>query len=797
MALTKISTGGVKDDAASQAKIADEAVDEARLQISNAGTNGQFLQKQSGNTGGLTWSDVPAQYTHPNHSGEVTSTADGAQVIADNVVDEANLKVSNTPTNGQLLSAQSGNTGGLTWTDPPASSPQFEATASGAITAGKPVIINSNGTVTQVAESYTDISTTKLEGQWHNAATYWPKVVWDDSSKKGIVTWTPQSNNGYAHYASFEVSDAGITSNSSSGFLSPDITWHDTAWDPVNNRIIAFASAKSPNNDLRARVGRITGNTVTWGTEYQVENNTGSGLTASYNGSGKFVLTWKDNSNNYKGCVATLGSGSSYTTLTFGSIITIQSSTGSGGGTRTSEVDDNGKHITLWSLTPAGSRYAGFAVKMCVLSVSGTTLSAGSAVYIEGSDQKEYETGSNPPICVFDSDQNKFLLAFEFLHGGNNDQTYYQNLLCRNLSISGTSITASSSSTITTTNISEGLSGAYDPNKDRFVVYWTTGTDLKETYVTISGTSAPTIGTTNTTADVGNALKQQQSLWLPSLNRSLIISKQDGSSYGKMVSFQYTSILSNLTNSNFIGLAASSVSSGATATIDVTGATNTGVSGLTVGSNYYVLGSGALSTSGSTFAGKAVAANKLIVDYLKPSGSWEVVSTHVLTGTTSDIGWTGWSSDYAQYKVVFSGCYNSDQNLMRIRFYTDSTSGNTGSLVTSSAYKRTGLKTTYGSTTYTVDAGTSSYFYPQVASFGTETNNGELIFPMKTSGHTGPHQCYGEWLGHADHWSNLTCELDANTTHILTGIHIYFTANNSLTAKAPTSGRVTLLRMKV
>ena len=32
MALAKISTGGVKADAASQAKITDEAVDEARLQ---------------------------------------------------------------------------------------------------------------------------------------------------------------------------------------------------------------------------------------------------------------------------------------------------------------------------------------------------------------------------------------------------------------------------------------------------------------------------------------------------------------------------------------------------------------------------------------------------------------------------------------------------------------------------------------------------------------------------------------------------------------------------------------------
>jgi len=54
-------------------------------------------------------------YVHPNHTGEVTSTADGATVIADNVVDEANLKVSNAPTNGYFLSAQSGNTGGLTW----------------------------------------------------------------------------------------------------------------------------------------------------------------------------------------------------------------------------------------------------------------------------------------------------------------------------------------------------------------------------------------------------------------------------------------------------------------------------------------------------------------------------------------------------------------------------------------------------------------------------------------------------------------------------------------------------------
>ena len=61
--------------------------------------------------------DTNTVYTHPNHSGEVTSSADGATVIADNIVDEANLKISNSAVNGYMLTAQSGNTGGLTWAE--------------------------------------------------------------------------------------------------------------------------------------------------------------------------------------------------------------------------------------------------------------------------------------------------------------------------------------------------------------------------------------------------------------------------------------------------------------------------------------------------------------------------------------------------------------------------------------------------------------------------------------------------------------------------------------------------------
>ncbi len=56
-------------------------------------------------------------YVHPNHSGEVTSTADGAQVVTDNVIDEANLKVDNSPTNDYVLTAKSSAAGGLTWAE--------------------------------------------------------------------------------------------------------------------------------------------------------------------------------------------------------------------------------------------------------------------------------------------------------------------------------------------------------------------------------------------------------------------------------------------------------------------------------------------------------------------------------------------------------------------------------------------------------------------------------------------------------------------------------------------------------
>ena len=112
-----VDSAEIADGAVDLDHMSSQSVDEDNLLIDNAGSNGQWLQKQSGGTGGMIWATI-TPYTHPNHSGEVTSTADGATVIASNIVDEDNLKISNAGTNGDYLTKQSGDTGGLTWFTP-------------------------------------------------------------------------------------------------------------------------------------------------------------------------------------------------------------------------------------------------------------------------------------------------------------------------------------------------------------------------------------------------------------------------------------------------------------------------------------------------------------------------------------------------------------------------------------------------------------------------------------------------------------------------------------------------------
>ena len=139
---------------AAQGTAADAALPKAGGAMTGAITTNSTFDGRDVATDGTKLDGIAASannYVHPNHSGEVTSTADGATVIADNIVDEANLKVSNTPTNGYFLSAQSGNTGGMTWAE-------VDALPSQTSNSGK--YLTTNGSAASWATLDTDANTT-------------------------------------------------------------------------------------------------------------------------------------------------------------------------------------------------------------------------------------------------------------------------------------------------------------------------------------------------------------------------------------------------------------------------------------------------------------------------------------------------------------------------------------------------------------------------------------------------------------------------------------------------------------
>jgi len=92
-----LTSSDISDGIISTAKIADDAATAAKIANS---VNSAITANTS-------------KTTNATHSGEVTGS--GALTIADNVVDEANLKVSNSAVNGYVLTARSGNNGQMTW----------------------------------------------------------------------------------------------------------------------------------------------------------------------------------------------------------------------------------------------------------------------------------------------------------------------------------------------------------------------------------------------------------------------------------------------------------------------------------------------------------------------------------------------------------------------------------------------------------------------------------------------------------------------------------------------------------
>ena len=111
---TSLVTTGALDSGSITSGFGNINIGSSTITTSGAVTTGAITAPSISGSSGSTTGNAATVTTNANLTGEVTSSGN-ATTIADNMVDEANLKVSNAPTNAYVLTARSGNTGGMTW----------------------------------------------------------------------------------------------------------------------------------------------------------------------------------------------------------------------------------------------------------------------------------------------------------------------------------------------------------------------------------------------------------------------------------------------------------------------------------------------------------------------------------------------------------------------------------------------------------------------------------------------------------------------------------------------------------
>jgi len=451
----------------------------------------------------------------------------------------------------------------------------IDFTASGAISAGDVVVLNSNGTVSTVTETAvaaSDGSSNAIGGSIYN---YWSTACYDANS--GNVVGAYQDNGSRVYCA----------------------------------------------------VGTVgTGNTVTWGTELQVDTSSGTPSLVSIGG-GKVVLTYSKSSQGYARVGTVSGTG-----ISFGSA--YQFTSYAGNSRCPVAYDANADKIVVMANMTGTSK----AVK--VGSISGTVLSFGSAVVIntrslENCDQITYDPVSQKIAIVAQS--------------SNSAVSSYVG------TVSGTSITLGSANSFNPGAGGSLRNGAllYDPTSQK--ILYSYSDDNNSNYATtkvgsISGTTLSfgsgvvwrsasssnitsveftnagkvaffaggyyiggTVGSTSVTFDstlnyVGNTVSYPGLAYVPAKNK-VVANGANGLFHGvEVFNIEYSSS----DNDSWIGISTQAISDTASGSITVLGGVNDQQTGLTIGTTYYADTDGTLTATANNYkVGKALAATDLLI----------------------------------------------------------------------------------------------------------------------------------------------------------------------------------------
>ena len=455
--------------------------------------------------------------------------------------------------------------------------------ASGNIANGQTVVIKTDGTVgiiTQTGSANPSVGSVVTVNSLNSA----PTAAYDVSSGKVVICWSEWNGSAYSGKAIVgTVSGTSISFGSAVTFNSGQSSYQSLTYDSANSKVVIVYTDGNQYTG-RAKVGTVSGNSISFGGAATFNNAQSTRLETVSTPNGKVVVVYTGSSNYGTARVGTI----SGTSISFGSAVVFNSRLSYKFACAYDSTND--KVVVFYQDQDNSS-----SGRAKVGTISGTSISFGSeAIFISNSSDWYSATGTT---------NGKVVVAFEH-SASSNDGTAVVG------TVSGTSITFGTPVVFNSSASHTGMT--YDSAKDKVIIAYAAGGG-KAIVGTISGTSI----SFGTQLEFDSSSSYYNSPVYDSANGKVVIPYRAGAAdYAYAVVFTTNSIETNLTAENYIGIAAETISNGATGKITVLTGTNTGQTGLTTAQKYFVQTNGTLGTSAgspSVIAGTAISDTKIVV----------------------------------------------------------------------------------------------------------------------------------------------------------------------------------------
>ena len=441
-----------------------------------------------------------------------------------------------------------------------AAAKQLTFTDSGSgISSKAPVVLNSDGTVSGITSTSNPVAggtATSFGGTGATGYVYYPAIVYDSANNKMVIFYEDQGNSRYGTAVVATTSGTSISYGTPIVFNSGTTTYINATYDPDTSQTVTVYKDETNSNYGTAIVGSVSGTSISFGSEavYASSNVYYNNVTYDTTND-KVIVAYMDYSASQYGYSA-VGTVSG-TSISFGTATVFES----GSSNYISICYDSSTDRSVIFFQDNDDSSKG---KVVVGTTSGTSISFGSAVTFEAT--QVYETAS-----VFDSTANRAVVVFRT--GGGDTQIVAGE-------VSGTSITVGTSVMVGSGAPYYGKGIAFDSNAGKTVIPFENASgNAVYRLASVSGTT-PSVDAEVTFNTPGGSLGGQLYAAYNSTDRVAVFTYAPTSDYlgyatvVRPVAFDET----NLTATNFVGVADSAISASAAGSVIVQGGT---VSGLT------------------------------------------------------------------------------------------------------------------------------------------------------------------------------------------------------------------------